>query len=47
VWVQVARGSLSVDGTVLDEGDGVSTEDAGELALEAREDAEAVVFDLG
>jgi len=47
VWIQVARGSLSIDGTKLAAGDGASTEDAGKLTVSAVQDAEALLFDLG
>jgi redox-sensitive bicupin YhaK (pirin superfamily) len=46
VWVQVARGSVSVNGTPLGTGDGAAI--TGEKALEiaATESAEVIVFDL-
>ncbi|HMN40510.1 MAG TPA: pirin family protein [Phycisphaerales bacterium] len=46
VWVQVARGSVSVNGTALAQGDGAAI--TGETALEitADENAEVIVFDL-
>ncbi|MCE9519764.1 MAG: pirin family protein [Verrucomicrobia bacterium] len=46
-WLQVMRGSLSIDGTKLDSGDAACTRDAGVLAINADEDAEALLFDLG
>jgi redox-sensitive bicupin YhaK (pirin superfamily) len=45
-WIQVARGSVEVAGTVLRAGDGASTSDAGPLTITASEDAELLVFDL-
>lgn len=45
-WVQVARGSLSVDGHDLRQGDGLAVKDATALALASAEGAEALVFDL-
>jgi len=45
-WVQVARGSLALNGTALGEGDGASTSDGPRLELRATEDAEALLFDL-
>jgi hypothetical protein len=45
-WVQVARGSLAVNGTVLNAGDAVSVSDEASLTLSATADAEALVFDL-
>ena len=46
VWVQVARGSLKVNGEVLEAGDGVSVEHAGTLVIEGVRDSEALVFDM-
>jgi redox-sensitive bicupin YhaK (pirin superfamily) len=45
-WVQVARGSVSIDGTPLTEGDGVAIEAAGRLTLAGTEDAEVLLFDM-
>jgi quercetin 2,3-dioxygenase len=46
-WVQVARGSVGVDGTELHAGDGASTSDPGRLAFVAgAKGAELLVFDL-
>ena len=45
-WVQVARGSVEVDGTRLSAGDGASTSDPGTLTIRARAAAEFLVFDL-
>lgn len=45
-WIQVARGTVEVSGTVLQAGDGASTSDAGPLTITASEDAELLVFDL-
>jgi redox-sensitive bicupin YhaK (pirin superfamily) len=46
-WVQVARGSLALNGAALETGDGASTETPGTLTLVATSDAEALFFDLG
>ena len=46
-WLQVMRGSLSVNGTVLASGDAACTRDPGSLKIAADEDAEALLFDLG
>jgi len=46
VWLQLARGSLQVDGTALAAGDGAFTADAGQLMLHGGSDAEVLVFDL-
>jgi len=45
-WLQVAAGSLQLNGTPLTKGDGASTEDSGILTLTATEDVEAILFDL-
>jgi redox-sensitive bicupin YhaK (pirin superfamily) len=46
-WLQLARGSVSLNGTALAAGDAASTEEAGTLSITAKEDAEALLFDLG
>ncbi|MBL8806545.1 MAG: pirin family protein [Rhodospirillales bacterium] len=46
-WVQVARGAIEVDGTLLKEGDGAAISDAAALTLSGKADeSEALVFDL-
>ena len=45
-WVQVARGEVEVDGTLLREGDGLATDEAGALALRAAADTEFLLFDM-
>ncbi len=45
-WVQVAKGSASLDGIELREGDGAALSDEVTVRLEGREDAELLVFDL-
>ncbi len=45
-WVHVAKGRAIVGGTTLEAGDAVSTSDAGSLALEGVDHAEALLFDL-
>jgi redox-sensitive bicupin YhaK (pirin superfamily) len=45
-WVQVARGSLDLAGTVLDEGDGAAVSDEDALVITGRTDAEFLLFDL-
>ena len=45
-WVQVARGSLDLDGQRLSAGDGAAIEAAGEIGLSDGEDAEVLLFDL-
>jgi quercetin 2,3-dioxygenase len=45
-WVQVARGAVRVDGVSLSAGDGAAIAGQQEIAIEADEDAEILVFDL-
>ena len=45
-WLQVARGSLIVNGTTLKSGDAVATSRATELHIEAMETTDALLFDL-
>ncbi len=45
-WVQVAKGSIAVNGQRLKAGDGMAVEGAGDLRLEAETNAEALLFDL-
>ncbi len=45
-WIQVARGSVDVNGTALQAGDGAAIEDEPSLAIAAAEDAEILLFDL-
>jgi redox-sensitive bicupin YhaK (pirin superfamily) len=46
VWLQIAEGSVELNGLDLDEGDGASTEKSGRLTLKALKPAEALLFDL-
>jgi quercetin 2,3-dioxygenase len=45
-WVQLIKGSLTVNGATLQPGDALSTEDAGQLSISASDTAEALLFDL-
>ncbi len=45
-WVQVAIGSIVLNGFALDEGDGAAVSDESTLDLLATQDAEVLVFDL-
>jgi quercetin 2,3-dioxygenase len=45
-WVQVARGTATLNGEQLHPGDGVAVEDAGKLELTGTSDAEVLVFDM-
>ena len=45
-WVQVTRGTLSVNGTTLEAGDGAAITDEKSLTMTGEKDAEALIFDL-
>ena len=45
-WVQVARGSVLLNGLALEKGDGAAVSDESELVIEATADAEILLFDL-
>ncbi len=45
-WLQVTRGTLSLNGEPLTAGDGAAIADEDELRFTAKEDAEALLFDL-
>jgi redox-sensitive bicupin YhaK (pirin superfamily) len=45
-WLQVARGSVDVNGTALEAGDGAAIEEEPSLAIGASEAAEILLFDL-
>jgi redox-sensitive bicupin YhaK (pirin superfamily) len=45
-WLQVARGSVTANGQALEEGDAVSLEGPGELAVEGKAAAEVLLFDM-
>jgi redox-sensitive bicupin YhaK (pirin superfamily) len=45
-WLQLIKGSVSLNGTTLNPGDAASTDDAGTWTLTASQDAEALLFDL-
>jgi redox-sensitive bicupin YhaK (pirin superfamily) len=46
-WLQVARGSVDLNGTTLKAGDGAAIEEESSLAITAKGDAEVLLFDLG
>lgn len=46
-WLQVARGSVQLNGTTLTQGDGAAVEDEKQLQIVASGDAEVLLFDLG
>jgi quercetin 2,3-dioxygenase len=45
-WVQVARGAVKLNGTLLREGDGAAVTDESQLLLRGETDAEILLFDL-
>lgn len=45
-WIQVARGSVTVNGEALGQGDGAAILDETEITLAATSDAEFLVFDM-
>ena len=46
LWLQIMRGSLTLDGEALIAGDGASSEDEGDFEIRAIEATEALLFDL-
>ena len=46
LWLQVMRGSLTLDGEALIAGDGASSDDGGDFEIRALEATEALLFDL-
>ncbi len=45
-WVQVTRGSIAVDGTTLNEGDGLGIAEEAIPSVRAESDSEIIVFDM-
>lgn len=45
-WIQIARGSVDLNGKTLKQGDGAAVEDERELKLKANENTEVLLFDL-
>lgn len=45
-WIQVARGSASLNGNAMQQGDGAAVSEEPSLTLRGREDAEVLLFDL-
>jgi quercetin 2,3-dioxygenase len=46
VWIQVARGSVRLNGTDLSEGDGAAVTEPGSLNLEGADNAEVLLFNI-
>lgn len=45
-WLQLIKGSVDVNGTTMNTGDGLAVSDERYLAIKAREDSEFLLFDL-
>jgi redox-sensitive bicupin YhaK (pirin superfamily) len=45
-WIQMARGSAAVNGTVLREGDGAALSDEPQIKIDGVDNAEVLLFDL-
>jgi len=45
-WIQVARGTVKLNGTQLQAGDGAAITDESEIRIEATEPSEVLLFDL-
>jgi hypothetical protein len=45
-WIHVARGSVSLNGTKLQAGDGAALDTPGPLTLDQGQDAEVLLFDM-
>lgn len=46
LWLQVARGSVETEGDVLNAGDGAAWSDASSIRIDAKQDAELLLFDM-
>lgn len=46
-WLQVAKGSVTLDGIELGEGDGAAIERQASVSITSRGDAEVLLFDMG
>ena len=47
VWLQVARGTIMVNGIGLEQGDGAAVSEEKQLVITGKENAELLLFDLG
>lgn len=45
-WLQVARGTVSLNGEALNQGDGAAISSEEQIAIRGREDSEVLLFDL-
>lgn len=46
VWLQVARGEITIDGDTYQSGDGIGIIDSQELTIQASQDSHLILFDL-
>ena len=46
VWLQIIKGNLSINGSLLRAGDGAAIQDERHLALQAQENSELLLLDL-
>jgi len=46
VWLQVARGRVTLDDQPLEQGDGAAASEPASLVIRARDRAEVLLFDL-
>lgn len=46
-WVQVTKGSITLNGNTLNEGDGAAIEEEALLSFSAHQDSQVLLFDLG
>jgi len=47
VWIQMAKGSVLINGQPLKTGDGAAISDENEITVTARDDSELLLFDMG
>jgi len=45
-WLQLGKGTMSVNGTQLQQGDAIATSSTNRLVIEDSQDAEFILFDL-
>lgn len=45
-WLQVAKGTVELNGEVLQQGDGAALSDEPKVTITGKEDAEILLFDL-
>ena len=45
-WLQVAKGTVELNGKSLNQGDGAAVSDEQRLTVKGKEDAEVLLFDL-